>query len=235
MKSANMSFTLIELLIVIAVVFLLISLLNPSFQKVTETAQRAECMARQKNFITVSLLMWEDNAGVLPSSEKSHARSFTPRAFDRFMEYVEMENGITCPNVNFEGKGNKPIRRPGYLYHIGYQYFGNNPWLMRLKRANNPRRNYKLPKTTLADPDSVLVADDNSRGRSGVHETGGNWILAPHNAFNDQVDVPVGTTHLSVGADGGNVGYLDGSVAWRDMHDMQEYYNAPGNDKIGYW
>jgi len=157
-----LKFTIIELLIVIAILVILISLLNPTLVKMTENAKRVECMNRQNSFINTSLVMSDDNDGMLPTSGKTHSRSMTKWAYAKFLTYIDQASSLTCPSVNFEGKGDKPVKRFNAYYHLGYQYFGNNSWLNRLKRANNPRRNYNIPTRATGDPEATLVADDNS-------------------------------------------------------------------------
>jgi hypothetical protein len=119
--------------------------------------------------------------------------------------------------------------------HIGYQYFGNNPRLKSRYRANIPRRNYLIPIRVTDEPHATILADDNGYANSGLHSGGGSWVMAPHHVYNDQIAAPSGTTPISVGADGGNVGLLDGSANWKDIFDMNEYYNSTGSSHFGYW
>ena len=228
-------FTIIELLVVFAVIVVLLSLLNPTFQKITESANRTECLTRQKGVIATVHVMSDDNDGYLPSSGKTHARSMHPRQYKIFMSYIDDPSAMICPNVNFEGKGNKAIKRNFQTMHLGYQYFGNNTYLQSRRRANNPRRNYLLPLRVIDDPQSTLIADDNGYANSGLHSTGGSWVMAPHHVYEDQVAVSNGVTPISVGADGGNVGLLDGSARWKDIYDMNEYHNSTTSTHFGYW
>lgn len=228
-------FTIIEMLVVFSILAILITLLNPSFQKMTESANRLECLSRQKGVIATVHVMSDDNNGYLPNSGTSHARSMRPSNYQKFMNYNVDPSAMICPNINFEGKGNKAIKRSSQTMHIGYQYFGNNPWLTSRRRTNNPRRNYILPSRVIDDPGSTLIADDNGYANTGLHSGGGSWVMAPHHVFEDQMAVPSGTTPISVGADGGNVGLLDGSSSWKDIHDMKEYYNSTSSTHFGYW
>lgn len=87
-----------------------------------------------------------------------------------------------------------------------------------------------MPSRSDEDGSLPLLADGNAYGIAG-----GGWTLAPHEATHDRHLGGFPVTPLDLGAEGGNVGYLDGSVTWKDMRDMGEYNVAQSNNYKGYW
>lgn len=59
-------FTLVELLVVMAILALLIAFLMPTLRRASELARRTICMTNLKNIGTNSLMFAEDNDGMLP-------------------------------------------------------------------------------------------------------------------------------------------------------------------------
>src|SRR5688500_17086486 len=59
-------FTLVELLVVVAVIGLLISILLPALKKAREQAQRAVCLSNHRQLINALYVYAHDNKGSLP-------------------------------------------------------------------------------------------------------------------------------------------------------------------------
>lgn len=61
-------FTLVELLIVIAIIALLVSIMLPAIAKAREDARRAKCLSNQRNLVMAWLMYAGDNKGHIVSS-----------------------------------------------------------------------------------------------------------------------------------------------------------------------
>lgn len=224
---------------VIAVILILLSLLQPALKKAIEQAKKIDCMNRQKQFIHMVVMMAMDDHDRLPSGGGNHTRGMTTKGFKEvFVPYISDLSIMTCPNVYFiDRKGgevnNEPVIRGSYV-HMGMQYFGNHN-IINKDNPNDPMRTYYFPRKLNDSPDMYLTADDNSDGPSGWQNGGGGWVMTPHGEYEVQQTVTARLTPFDAGADGGNVGYLDNSVRWKDVADLGMYYNRTSNTHRGYW
>ncbi|HTI70906.1 MAG TPA: hypothetical protein VMF06_13135 [Candidatus Limnocylindria bacterium] len=133
---------------------------------------------------------------------------------------------IDCPNLY-------PFTMPGVVYHhggrttfndgtyIGYNYLGgiNTPRMAETFGWNSPVR-------INDDPAAPLFTDPNNHGWIE-----GYWAVAPHTATGPQrlggqstIRLQALVTSRGLGAQGGNVGLLDGSVHWKSVGQMKEGY-----------
>ena len=147
---------------------------------------------------------------------------------------------MDCPNFTY---GNFPRYSTSYGYLIGYVYLGNALGKKNLTTwpLNSPYF-WLSPQKTTESPTNYIIADANSWGD--------NLLMAPHCKNGPFTRTSPGSqtipatfinnrtteTPQSVGAVGGNVGLLDGSVAWKNMRQMKQrfassyvlYYGATG-------
>jgi hypothetical protein len=133
---------------------------------------------------------------------------------------------LDCPNLakSFEKQQTWRVH-DGYGIAIGYHYMGghsNTPW----GPLGGITNTWRSPLKTADDPALVLVADLN------VYAYSFQRILAPHTArgplirdeaYFEAHPEAYQETPASIGAKGGNVGLLDGSVAWKDIRQMRSY------------
>ena len=130
--------------------------------------------------------------------------------------------------------GVKSRYQTGTGYYIGYQYHGGRV----MPAAAGWKSPIKLTDTPVNSPTNaptqngplVLFSDMNSWAANGVG--GYNWVTAPHGksgpirrdgqVFIYPIRDPM--TAKQVGAVGGNVGLLDGSVTWKKIQQMYQNY-----------
>jgi prepilin-type N-terminal cleavage/methylation domain-containing protein len=231
--TVRLGFTLIELLVVIAIIAILASLLFPALAGAKERARRTACLNNLRQFALAAEMYAADSEGNLPpggtdnrNQDDTHTPILSSRMATNLLMYVQPLKVLDCPNLAraFE-------RQEGWRLHldygiaIGYHYLAghpNTPW----PPVSGATNTWRSPQKNSDDPALVLTADLN------VYSYGFQRILAPHTArgyaireerdFNEYPEY-YEQTPAHLGAKGGHVGFLDGSVTWRDISRMRTY------------
>ena len=227
------AFSLIELLVVIAVIAILASLLLPALTRAKERARRAACLNNIRQFIIAAHLYAGDNHEYVPradtdnrNKDDTHTPILSNETKSNLLRYASPLKVLDCPNLakSFEKEEGWRVH-PDYGVAVGYHYLGghpNTPW-PPLEGVTN---SWISPQTTADDPNLVLVADLNIYCYSFTR------ILAPHTAVGPAIREEAyfeahpeayEQTPKEIGARGGTIGKLDGSVAWKDISKMVPY------------
>jgi len=238
--SRGLGFTLVELLVVIAIIAVLAALLLPSLINAKEKARRVGCKSNIRQFILAAHMYANDNTEKLPSGlsenpnkEDEHIpviSSVTREALTRYAGNVKI---LDCPSL-----GPPFNKAAGWFYSmygfvIGYNYLGGHdgtPW----QDSYSTYSTWISPKTANALSTLVLVTDMND------WSTSESKTFAPHGSRGpilrkgrlENFDA-FGAPSRSIGAVGGNVGLLDGSVAWRKISNMKTHRGSRLWDDIG--
>lgn len=217
------AFTLIELLVVIAIIAILASLLLPALAVGKEKANRAACLNNIRQLIIGTHLYGNDNEQKIPDA----TRNTEGRGTGSFTEMVGSEIGnywtnnygekvLDCPNLY-------PIytnRESGIGIFLGYHYMGGHhgtPW-PDLVPWISPQKLTDDPTLTLAADYNMWYTDGAGyaylpHGKSGAIKSSGLNYLSGVN----------GKPPQKLGARGGNVGLLDGSVKWKKIEGMEAH------------
>lgn len=226
------AFTLIELLVVIAIIAILASMLLPTLATSKERAKRAKCKSNMHQAILAIHMYGMDFQEKLPpcrdNNGQSHAIRIANVAYLTLVKYTGNSNILDCPNFNY-GSQSRYDGQWGYL--IAYNYLGDmntSAW-----PPTGPDVWYSPRKLTDSGTNYIL-ADPN--------HWGGGLVMAPHGKSGPLnrngatfIRTTTGETPKSLGAVGGNVGFLDGSVMWRKLSQMKTNRASSYNLYFGLW
>ena len=244
------AFTLIELLVVIAIIAILAALLLPTLAGAKERAKRTSCKNSMRQFSLALQMYGDDNRQVLPSgapnkpmrADDDHLPVVSNATSNSIVQYAATERMMSCPSFGdwfIKQQAERPFEERQYGYVIGYNYHGghtNTPWPALPGHTGTWLSPQKLTDTT-TNQTLVLLSDMNDwsplyRQSYAPHAKAGSiWLAADPNDGSGAG----GSSSAEIGASGGNVGLLDGSVQWRSIRQMDTYRGSQQWDNDGCW
>ena len=222
------AFTLVELLVVIALLVILLALVMPSLVGARHKARRVQCGSNLRSVHVLCTQYASDHEGTLPPSNTANPGTFKKNHRDALKAYMT-KSGIPesvwyCPGLALQSPANRaPDQWPQDKSEvpIGYNYFGN-PTEIRAayyKFLNQP----PYQDSPVLASGEALAADLCSPVSKTPVPTGNlvkEWSVFPH----DAPDRPVTC----------NILFSDGSVKFLTPLKMKPQYRFDGGGLM-YW
>ncbi len=227
------AFTLVELLVVITITAVLAALLLPSLAAAKEKSRRAVCKSNLHQDIMALHMYGDDNQQILPSPVNNHGQAYTIRMSDltysNIVSYLGDERPLYCPNILFGGQTNHDL--DGYI--IGYSYLAGSSALASGKGPDSTPTVTKLtdPGTTQLLADANYWTKDTTKMKIAPHTVAGS-ATAKNSSFTTGLP---GEKSSDIGAVGGNIGYLNGSVTWKSIGQMDVHPASSVANIFGSW
>ena len=258
----RLGFTLIELLVVVSIIALLIAILLPALGRSKETARRAQCMSNQHQLIIAATAAAIDNKANFPTipGQLGHITWVDEDTYEDFggrlspngnNDDTVRHHQFYCPNrfndwKRVTGGGNLVRIRTGYQVLLGR---GDKPDFIRRENFSEPALawistlNIDTPEPgtiRVGGPDSMVGREDLGLLLADINEEGtyvprATTVAHASNGYADQPAAAGQINPQTVGGEGGNLGFLDGSVNWRSMIDMNGHNNHQSRTDILAW
>ena len=133
------SFSLIELLIVVAIITILIALLLPTFKLAKEKAQSSSCVNNLRQIHINLLIYLADNAGFYPPYGYTNMPGrFPVVGFNYRWTWLDSLNqtvGLKCPSVT--NYGPSPVPQPAFSYCINWNFVASEKIYGQAINENN--------------------------------------------------------------------------------------------------
>jgi len=255
--STAAGFTLVELLVVVAIIALLIAILLPSLGRVRELATRAVCASNQRQIALTTLTYATEYRGRFPSTTRDngfeHASWIHSTVYETLRDGDVPDKAMVCPNradlfglVAQRLIDDLPDSHPK---KDAWQQVVNNQgedvgvrvgFYLLFGRSGTPwdDLNPWVSRQRISDRDAdqgpdiaPLMTDVIERGTN----TYGGLTTAPHGPTGF---VGPGADPEAIGSVGGNVATVDGAVNWRSQADMLPHAataNGQTQGQSGYW
>jgi prepilin-type N-terminal cleavage/methylation domain-containing protein/prepilin-type processing-associated H-X9-DG protein len=239
-QNRRKAFTLIELLVVISIIALLLAILMPVLGKAKELAKRLQCTANVKGIVVATNIYAENYDSKTPRSPGGNwLQDFPHRMAAYLIDAGCVRDNFYCPSditatknadneifwhYSNDKKAKPSCKSDADLYNCSSFAVSGYFWLFDNEAGRSPQPYgtrggewvtttlCKQPAATAMVVDSVFSNGPNQMTNNSLEVYGGLWSMG----ISDK------TNHVnSKRAKGGNIGFVDGHMEWRNFEDMQ--------------
>lgn len=220
-------FTLVELLVVVAVIAILFALLLPSLKKAKEAAQSIHCKSNLAQLGKLNYLYASDHKDYLPLGRNLPAYYWRCRLGD----YVYPQKSLTwvgdpllckgiflCPSFPAQLMSLASDYRGGYGWNWKYMGYSGEPWGGEGDGYNFQRLG-KIPRPSI----TIVLGDTTDWYASGAEYQ----LMSLYYPSSTSPTPPVGNRHSS----GVNLTWVDGHASWMSQNALRAGYDG----KADYW
>jgi prepilin-type N-terminal cleavage/methylation domain-containing protein len=231
-------FTLIELLVVIAIIAILAALLLPALVSAKERSRRTVCKNHVRQFVLAAHLYGGDSLDRVPPTAPiaQVTEEYTPvipeATRQALLRYTGTPKILDCPSLGKPFNTEKGWDTGQWGFVIGYNYLGGHtktPWL-----GGSGLTPWISPQKLSDDNSLPLVTDMNDWSPAYQNTFAPHGARGPIMRKGDFANAgAAGSPPIAIGAVGGNVGLLDGSVTWKAIREMKKRrgWNSPVEDE----
>jgi type II secretory pathway pseudopilin PulG len=233
-------------MVVICIAGVLMALLLPALSQAKEKSRRSVCNQDMRQVIfAINMYGQDDPYQRLPAATDNkgdyHSIQLSSVTFTNLVEgYLEgVSNNLYCPNLVY-ATGTMGGYDPAVGFTIGYSYLAAET---KSAGAKGPSLDWIGPMK--ASEVKEVIADANYWSTSSSLA----MTVAPHTVVGALVTrangvtaraalstpSPAGSGCGAMGAKGGNIGFLSGSVFWRPINSMSQYPASTDGTCFGNW
>ncbi|MBI1372357.1 MAG: prepilin-type N-terminal cleavage/methylation domain-containing protein [Phycisphaera sp.] len=259
-RTARRGFTVVELMVVCAIIALLVAMVMPSYARTRELSRRALCAANQHqihlgmvgyafdNNREFQTNIWNTSGSAPWDIELEHITWLTQKNYKYLKDNSNGDDILSCPNRpdwdwrlpgNAFGQKQQMVRR-GYFFMWGHRNKNNAAWTVG-GPFGSERQNINKGKVGRWYSPHRMSDDSTLTFTADILESGTLWppvTSASHGQFGpvDTQDVTVGVLNPDLQTAGSMVGALDGSVAWKTIGEMDnQYFSQAKGERRGWW
>ena len=217
-------FTLIELLIVIAIIAILAAILLPALTRAKEISRRAVCISNFKQYYYGLAMMADDNDGQLMNGG-DNCQWLPNASYTKLKPYISTYKITDCPNYDYDESFTSITLAQGDesgSAMTGSLYMGS------VNNASYTNGDLWIsPERLDGEAAIVLISDRNAMPKDPwksrtLHSATG-WVVRSGQH-----------TPAELGAQGGNRIHLDGSGHWISVEDLRPHQGDKGG-VLYYW